>query len=84
MTTRTMTGCDRVNRISARQDRNRTPRHDSFWPEIISRRPAEARPGDCHDTSRLFESDFDVHRRARSAPFSDQTITRFVERDGDY
>jgi len=32
-----MTGRERVTRMDARQEQDRVPRHDSFWPETVTR-----------------------------------------------
>jgi hypothetical protein len=36
MNTTAMTGCARVNRMFARQDQDRVPRQDTYWPETIA------------------------------------------------
>ena len=41
-----MTGRERMNRMFARQDHDRVPRHESFWPETITRWQGEGLNGD--------------------------------------
>lgn len=65
----TMTGRERVNRMFARQDQDRVPRHDSFWPETISRWQREGLLGDHSDVWRLLGSDFQTLCWSWPAPF---------------
>lgn len=45
MSTTTLTGQERVQRMFARQDHDRVPRHESFWKETITRWQAEGLSG---------------------------------------
>ena len=58
MKTISMTGCERVNRMFARQDQDRIPRCDSFWLETIARWQREGLKGDYHDVMLRLGSDF--------------------------
>jgi uroporphyrinogen decarboxylase len=69
MTTAAMTGCERVNRMLARQDHDRVPRHDTYWPETIARWQREGLQWDQTDALRLLGSDFQVLCWAWPAPF---------------
>ena len=53
-----MTGRERVTRMFARQEQDRIPRHDSFWPETVTRWRREGLLGDELDVLRLLGSDF--------------------------
>ena len=53
-----MTGCERVNRMFARQDQDRVPRHDAYWPETIARWQREGLQWDQADALRLLGADF--------------------------
>ena len=72
MTKPSMTGCERVNRMFARQDQDRIPRHDSFWPETVTRWQGEGLQGDHHDVLRLLEADFETLCWSWPAPFPGQ------------
>ncbi len=67
-----MTGRERVNRMFMRQDQDRIPRHDSFWPETIARWQREGLQWDQSDALRLLGSDFQVLCWAWPAPFPGQ------------
>jgi uroporphyrinogen decarboxylase len=67
-----MTGRERVNRMFARQDQDRIPRHDSFWPETIARWQKEGLKGDHHDVLKLLDSDFETLCWSWPAPFPGQ------------
>lgn len=64
-----MTGCERVRRMLAREDHDRVPRHDSFWPETVARWQKEGLQWDLHDALRLLGSDFQVLCWSWPAPF---------------
>ncbi len=53
-----LTSCERVNRMMKRQDHDRIPRHESFWPETITRWQGEGLSGDRSTVLELLESDF--------------------------
>ncbi len=57
-TTATLTSMERVNRMFARQDQDRIPRHESFWPETITRFESEGMVGGHETLMKLLESDF--------------------------
>jgi len=69
MSTAAMTGRERINRVFRRQEHDRIPRHDSFWPETITRWQGEGLQWDQSDVLRLLESDFQVLCWAWPAPF---------------
>ena len=58
MISTTMTGCERVNRMFARQDQDRIPRCDTFWPETITRWQREGLLWDHEDALLFLQSDF--------------------------
>ena len=58
MNTISMTGCERVNRMFARQDQDRVPRQDTYWPETIARWQREGLQWDHADALRLLGADF--------------------------
>ena len=41
----TLTSRERVNRMMERRDQDRIPRHESFWPETITRWAGEGLVG---------------------------------------
>ncbi len=54
-----LSSAQRVNRMLQRQDHDRVPRHDNYWPETIERWLGEGMPGTGHDDAlRLLGSDF--------------------------
>jgi uroporphyrinogen decarboxylase len=53
-----LTGQQRVRRMMQRRDHDRIPRHDSFWPETITRWQAEGLAGDAQTVLELLGSDF--------------------------
>lgn len=61
-----LTSRERVNRMFARQEHDRVPRHESFWPETIARWQTEGLRGDEQTALALLESD--LHWVARSDP----------------
>ena len=67
-----MTGRERVNRMFARQDQDRVPRHDSFWPETVARWQREGLKGDHYDVLRLLGSDFETLCWSWPAPYPRQ------------
>jgi uroporphyrinogen decarboxylase len=67
-----MTGRERVTRMFARQDQDRIPRHDSFWPETITRWQREGLQGDHADVLRLLGADFQTLCWSWPAPFPGQ------------
>lgn len=69
MKTTSMTGCERVTRMFARQDQDRVPRHDTFWPETITRWQREGLQHDHYDVLRLLGSDFQTLCWSWPAPF---------------
>ncbi|MBP6506623.1 MAG: hypothetical protein KA257_03575 [Opitutaceae bacterium] len=69
MLTQSMTGCERVNRMFARQDQDRIPRQDTFWPETITRWQREGLQWDQTDALRLLDADFRVLCWSWPAPF---------------
>jgi len=60
MSATALTGRERVNRMFARQDQDRVPRQDTFWPETIARWQKEGLQWDHHDVLRLLDADFAV------------------------
>jgi hypothetical protein len=54
-----LNGAQRVNRMLQRQDHDRVPRHDGYWPETIERWLGEDMPGAGYDDAlQLLGSDF--------------------------
>jgi len=53
-----MNGQERVNRMFARRDQDRIPRHDSYWAETIERWQQEGLAGDSQKVLEWLESDF--------------------------
>lgn len=53
-----LTSRERVNRMFARQDHDRVPRHESFWPETITRWQGEGLNGDAQTVLDLLGGDF--------------------------
>lgn len=64
-----LTGRERVERMFARADQDRIPRHDSFWPETVTRWQREGLRGDANDVLRLLGSDFHSLCWSWPAPF---------------
>lgn len=56
--TSTLTSVERVNRMFARLDHDRIPRHESFWPETLTRWQGEGLNGDQQTVLDLLGSDF--------------------------
>lgn len=67
-----MTGRERVNRMFARQDQDRVPRCDAYWPETIARWQREGLQWDQADALRLLGSDFQILCWSWPAPFPGQ------------
>lgn len=67
-----LTGRERVNRMLARRDHDRVPRHDTFWPETIARWQREGLQWDHNDVLRLLDTDFQSLCWAWPAPFPGQ------------
>lgn len=67
-----MTGCERVNRMFARQDQDRVPRCDTYWPETIARWQREGLQWDHTDALRLLGNDFQTLCWSWPAPFPQQ------------
>ena len=72
MITTSMTGCERVNRMFSRQDQDRVPRCDSYWPETITRWQREGLQWDHNDALRLLGADFQGLCWSWPAPFPSQ------------
>jgi len=72
MISTTMTGCERVNRMFARQDQDRIPRCDTFWPETITRWQREGLLWDHEDALLFLQSDFQPLCWSWPAPFPQQ------------
>ncbi len=53
-----LTGRERVNRVFARQDHDRVPRHDSFWSDTIQRWQTEGLMGGSDAVLDMLGSDF--------------------------
>jgi len=53
-----LTSRERVNRMMERRDHDRIPRHESFWPETITRWQGEGLDGDASTVLGLLECDF--------------------------
>jgi len=53
-----LTSRERVNRAMERRDHDRIPRHESFWPETITRWQKEGLDGDADKVLELLQSDF--------------------------
>ena len=54
----TLTSRERVNRMMERRDQDRIPRHESFWPESITRWQGEGLEGGEPAVLEMLESDF--------------------------
>lgn len=54
----TLTSRERVNRMFARQDHDRVPRHDSFWAETIARWQREGLSGGHQTVLQMLGNDF--------------------------
>jgi uroporphyrinogen decarboxylase len=54
----TLTGRERVNRMFARQEQDRIPRHESFWPETLTRFEKEGLRGGWDGVLQALGSDF--------------------------
>jgi uroporphyrinogen decarboxylase len=72
MNSTAMTGCERVNRMFARQDQDRVPRCDTYWPETIARWQREGLQWDHTDALRLLGNDFQTLCWSWPAPFPQQ------------
>lgn len=55
---KTLTSQERVNRAMDRRDHDRLPRHESFWPETITRWQNEGLNGDAQQVLDLLQGDF--------------------------
>lgn len=55
---KSLSSCERVNRMMERRDHDRIPRHESFWPETIARWQGEGLEGGDAAVLALLESDF--------------------------
>jgi uroporphyrinogen decarboxylase len=53
-----LSGQERVNRALERRDHDRVPRHESFWPETITRWQEEGLNGDARQVLELLPTDF--------------------------
>ena len=53
-----LTGQERVARMMKRRDQDRVPRHESFWPETITRWQGEGLSGDAQAVLDLLGGDF--------------------------
>ena len=53
-----LTSQERVNRMFARQEQDRVPRHESFWGETIERWQKEGLKGDANTVLTMLGSDF--------------------------
>lgn len=53
-----MTSQERVNRMFARRDQDRIPRHDTFWGETITRWSSEGLDGGRDQLMQMLQSDF--------------------------
>lgn len=53
-----LTGQQRVGRMMQRRDHDRVPRHDSFWPETVTRWQSEGLNGDAQSVLDLLHGDF--------------------------
>lgn len=69
MHTSVLSGRERVNRMFARRPHDRVPRHETFWPETITRWQREGLQWDHTDVLRLLGSDFHVLCWSWPAPF---------------
>ena len=58
MTKTQLTSRERVNRMFARQDHDRIPRYDSYWPETITRWQSEGLVGDEFQALQMLETDY--------------------------
>lgn len=74
-----MTSRERVNRMFARQDQDRIPRHESFWGETITRWQGEGLHGNAATVLELLESDFGSLNWLWPQPFPGEE--RIVEED---
>ncbi len=68
----TLTGAERVNRMFARQEQDRIPRCDTYWPETITRWQREGLLWDHEDALLFLESDFQALCWSWPAPFPQQ------------
>lgn len=53
-----LTGRERVTRMFERRDHDRVPRHESFWPETITRWQGEGLNGNEQSVLDLLDGDF--------------------------
>lgn len=73
-----LTSRERVNRLFARQDHDRVPRHDTFWDETVARWQAEGLVGGREAVLEQLGSDLHFVARADPLPYPGQ---RLVVRD---
>jgi uroporphyrinogen decarboxylase len=81
MLTNPITSRERVNRMFARQEQDRVPRHETFWPETIARWQTEGLRGDEQTVLKLLESD--LHWVARSDPVPYPGRRDVLRQEGD-
>ncbi len=87
--TTSLTSRERVNRMLERRPHDRIPRHESFWPETITRWQTEGLLGDQQSVLELLESDFAALNWLwpQAFPGEDRTVdqdeTTRVVRDGN-
>lgn len=76
-----LTGRERVNRMFERRDHDRVPRHDSYWPETITRWQGEGLKGDSQTALDELGSDF--HGLCWTWPASFPGRSEIVSEDAD-
>ena len=73
--TTTLTGRQRVNRVFRREDQDRVPRFEHFWPDTIERWQAEGLQGGRQEVLRALDSDIGQLGPQWPAPFPGQRET---------
>jgi uroporphyrinogen decarboxylase len=76
-----LTGQERVNRAFARRDHDRVPRHESFWPETITRWQTEGLNGDRTQVLDLLQGDFHSLNWLWPQTFPDRETIVSLEKD---
>ena len=79
MTNERLTGQQRVARMFQRRDHDRVPRHESFWPETITRWQSEGLDGDAQRLLDLLGSDFQSLNWCWPHAFPGEAVTLFED-----
>ncbi len=74
MSNHQLTGQERVNRMFARQDQDRVPRHETFWHDTIRRWQSEHEGISFESVWDLLETDFHTLRWINADPFPGREI----------